>query len=118
ISESIFGKSFATSNDAYTFYNNYALSKGFGIRKQTHTKSRSMGDLIRIVYVCNQDGEKSLRDGEVQETRRRRDTRTGCMAKLEVALANNEMWIVDKFNDVHNHFIIPRKVMKHRSHKK
>ncbi|KAK2999532.1 hypothetical protein RJ639_023631 [Escallonia herrerae] len=50
-----------------------------------------------------------------------RDTRTGCGAMMQITLLKKlGMWVVDKFEDIHNHPLsaTPSKVVKHRSHSK
>ncbi|XP_023763062.1 protein FAR1-RELATED SEQUENCE 5-like [Lactuca sativa] len=48
----------------------------------------------------------------------RRDVRAGCQAKLRITRQEDGKWLVDPFNDTHNHDVTmtPTKVMKHRSH--
>ncbi|GAV64382.1 FAR1 domain-containing protein [Cephalotus follicularis] len=101
----------------YIFYNNYALTKGFGTRRDWNSRSRSTGQKIRIVYVCNKEGKKTVKDRGDHKIPRRRETRTGCMTKMEIVLSKDGGWKVAKFNNVHNHPITPRKVMIHCSHK-
>lgn len=52
--------------------------------------------------------------------KRRRDTRTGCMAMLQIRQSNGGDLVVEKFSDAHNHAMIstPSKVIKFRSHSK
>ncbi|CAI9272801.1 unnamed protein product [Lactuca saligna] len=52
------------------------------------------------------------------EKKRCRDVRTGCQAKLRITRQEDGKWLVDSFNDTHNHNLTmtPTKVMKHRSH--
>lgn len=53
--EPILGKLFASMDDAHTFYNHYAMTKGFGIRKHRHSRSRSTRQIMSI-YVCSKQG--------------------------------------------------------------
>ncbi|GAV80418.1 FAR1 domain-containing protein [Cephalotus follicularis] len=79
--------------------------------------SRKIGEMTRRVFVCNKQGTTHLvHTGK--EVRRHRETRTGCMAKMEISVTETGEWIIHKFNNDHNHFISPSKVTKHRSHKK
>ncbi|CAI9284751.1 unnamed protein product [Lactuca saligna] len=52
------------------------------------------------------------------EKKRCRYVRTGCQAKLRIPRQEDGKWLVDSFNDTHNHDLTmtPTKVMKHRSH--
>nr|KAJ0218704.1 hypothetical protein LSAT_V11C300139330 [Lactuca sativa] len=47
-----------------------------------------------------------------------RDVRTGCQAKLRIIRQEDGKWLMDSFNDTHNHNLTMTlmKVMKHRSH--
>ncbi|KAL6581423.1 hypothetical protein OROMI_007346 [Orobanche minor] len=119
--ESILGRIFSTVDEAYHYYNTYALYKGFGIRIGDLIRSRATKEVIRKKFVCCKEGKKYLADKRQvgKNVNHRRDTRTGCKGKMEISLKNGE-WIVDKFYDVHNHELIhtPSKVLKYRSHGK
>ena len=43
----ILGRTFSTFDDAYDFYNEYGLSKGFGIRKYTHNRYKVTNEVYR-----------------------------------------------------------------------
>uniref|UniRef100_A0A7N0TBV5 FAR1 domain-containing protein n=1 Tax=Kalanchoe fedtschenkoi TaxID=63787 RepID=A0A7N0TBV5_KALFE len=120
MNSSIIGKVFASKDDAYTFYNDYSLNHGFGIRIHGHIKSRTNQEVIRWQFVCNKQGHRNLKDKRQlgKDVKPHRQTRVGCMAKMKITLRNCE-WIVDKFDDIHNHVpTTPSKVMKHQSHNK
>ncbi|KAK2972602.1 hypothetical protein RJ640_007071 [Escallonia rubra] len=80
------------------------------------------GAIFGRQFVCNKQGLKKLDDKRLNENeKRRRDLRTGCEAMIQVTLSKKlGMWVVDKFQDVHNHplTITPSKVIKYRSHSK
>ncbi|XP_061370187.1 protein FAR1-RELATED SEQUENCE 5-like [Gastrolobium bilobum] len=104
---------FGTSEEAYVFYNDHAKGKGFGIRKQFFNKSARTQQIYRWRYVCSKEGIKKVNDKVVK---RRRDTRTNCLAMLQIKLVDG-VWKVEKFNDTHNHPLIntPSKVKKFSS---
>uniref|UniRef100_A0A7N0UW14 SWIM-type domain-containing protein n=1 Tax=Kalanchoe fedtschenkoi TaxID=63787 RepID=A0A7N0UW14_KALFE len=113
---SFMGKSFSTLEEAYDFYNEYARKNGFGIRKSSSSLSRRSREIIRKEFVCNKEGQKIITASTTQQQKQRRKVRTCCLAKMEVGLRSGR-WIVDKFNDIHNHPLSsPSKVGKHRSH--
>ncbi|XP_023731549.1 protein FAR1-RELATED SEQUENCE 5-like [Lactuca sativa] len=118
--ERILGKVFDTPDDAYTFYNNYSFLHGFGIRRDDTIKNPKTNEPFRKIYVCNKEGFKRTdkNDSSENEKKRRRDVRTGCQAKLRITRQEDGKWLVDSFNDTHNHDLTmtPTKVMKHRSH--
>ncbi|XP_061366892.1 protein FAR1-RELATED SEQUENCE 5-like [Gastrolobium bilobum] len=106
---------FETSEEAYAFYNAYAKGEGFGIRKQYHNKRLITKQLYRWNYVCSKQSVKRQHDkrADVDNVKRQKDTRTNCMAMLQVKLVDG-LWKVEKFNDIHNHPLIntPTKVKK------
>ncbi|CAI9277855.1 unnamed protein product [Lactuca saligna] len=120
--QSIIGKVFDTPNDAYTFYNDYAFLHGFGIRIHWRFKNKTTNEHYRKTYVCNKEGFKCLKVNNSigKVIKRCREVRTGCKAMIQISKQKDEKWIVDKFNDTHNHALslTPMKVMKHRSHGK
>ncbi|KAK2978895.1 hypothetical protein RJ640_011994 [Escallonia rubra] len=119
-SEHMNGKTFDTQEAAYEFYNRYALLNGFGTHKHNAHKIMATGAIFMRQFVCNKQGFKKLDDKRLNRNeKRRRDLRTGCEAMMQVTLSKKlGMWVVDKFQDVHNHPLTttPSKVIKHRSH--
>ncbi|KAJ9556487.1 hypothetical protein OSB04_011101, partial [Centaurea solstitialis] len=120
--ETFVGKVFDKLEEVYTFYNRYALLHGFGIRSYSVHKNRITNEPYRKMYVCNKQGFKRVKVdcSGVDTKKRRRDSRTGCEAELQVSKAKDGKWVVDKFSDIHNHDLTttPTKVLKHRSHAK
>ncbi|GKD99994.1 FAR1-related sequence 5-like protein [Tanacetum coccineum] len=116
---SLIGKTFDSADDAYDFYNEYGLSKGFGIRKSYHNKHSVTKEIYRHVFVCNKEGYKDMNDKRTTENVKRRCIkRTRCNAMIRVKLSNDEKWVVEKFLDEHNHpFDIPSHVPRQWSHK-
>ncbi|KAL7610329.1 protein FAR1-RELATED SEQUENCE 5-like [Lactuca sativa] len=118
--ESILGKVFDTPEDAYTFYNAYSFLHGFGIHKDDTIKNPKTNEPFRKIYVCNKEGFKRMdkNASSENEKKRRRDFRTGCKAKLRITRQEDGKWLIDSFNDTHNHELTmtPTKVTKHRSH--
>ncbi|GJU98909.1 protein FAR1-related sequence 5 [Tanacetum coccineum] len=100
------------SDDAYDFYNEYGLSKGFGIRKSYHNKHSVTKEIYQHVFVCNKEGYKDMNDKRTTDNVKRRCIkRTRCNAMIRVKLSNDENWVVEKFIDEHNHpFNIPSHV--------
>nr|KAJ0226681.1 hypothetical protein LSAT_V11C100034580 [Lactuca sativa] len=120
--ESIVGKVFDTTDDAYNFYNDYAFIHGFGIRIHTTFKNKGTNEPYRKILVCDKEGFKR-EDGDTSsglEKKRHREVRIGCKAMLRISKRKDGKWFVDLFDDTHNHelSITPTKVMKHRSHSK
>ncbi|KAK8957953.1 Protein FAR1-RELATED SEQUENCE 8 [Platanthera zijinensis] len=104
------GMEFDTLDEIYPFYNTYALVTGFGIRKSSSSKSQVTQHLIGWF-------EKKMDIIANTNVKRHRDTRTGCMTKLEVRINAEGKWAVTQFIKEHNHILdTPRKTKKHRSH--
>ena len=104
IDGNIVGKVFDTPDDAYTFYNQYGFTHGFGIRKHWDYKNKMTNEVYRKWYVCNKEGFKSVKDvcTSVGTKKRRRDLRTGCEARLRITITKDRKWCVDFFDDTHN----------------
>ena len=109
---SLIGKRFDSPDNAYDFYNEYGLSKGFGIRKSYHNKHSVTKEIYQHVFVCNKEGYKNMNDKRTSENVKRRSIkRTGCKAMMQVKLSHDQNWVVEKFFDEHNHpFDIPSQV--------
>ncbi|KAJ4790460.1 Protein FAR1-RELATED SEQUENCE 5 [Rhynchospora pubera] len=122
------GKLFATSDDAFDFYNNYALLRGFSIRRRSNYKSSKLQDVSSISFSCSKEGiskvekeAKKARENGAQEMTPQKDrasTRTGCKARLRLKF-HNQAWKVSVFDDVHNHPLVisPSKVRSLHSHR-
>ncbi|KAK2985877.1 hypothetical protein RJ640_008701, partial [Escallonia rubra] len=97
----------------------YALVKGFGTHVHFSNKRGPMKQVYRKKLVCNKQGFKCLKDKRHfgRQPKRQRETRTGCEAMFQISLSKDGYWLVEKFNDVHNHEMIgtPSKVIKYHS---
>lgn len=54
------GKVFTNEDEAYEAYNTYALTTGFGVRKDKTTKFRTDGKILRRQFVCNKNDIKNV----------------------------------------------------------
>lgn len=121
------GKEFSSQNEAKKFYNKYAFNKGFSIRAATHTTSKS-GVITSRLWFCSKAGfSKGVKEAVklIQTTGNQQSpqkevalTRTGCKARLRVALKDG-VWRVSVFDDDHNHLMVtsPSKIRNLRSHR-
>ena len=84
--DSILGKTFENLDVAYGFYNDYGLSKGFGIRKNQVYRRKKTNEIYRRVFVCNKEGFKDMNDKRHlgDNVNRRCITQTGCEAMMLV----------------------------------
>ncbi|KAJ4955236.1 hypothetical protein NE237_012019 [Protea cynaroides] len=103
------GMKFIDLDAAYTFYNNYAQTKGFGVRiGRTHLSRKREPDGSRQVlskrFVCYKEGFRNDNDKrhKGKEVRHRAEVRVGCPAFLLVK-ADSNGWVVDRFEASHNH---------------
>ncbi|XP_077228322.1 protein FAR1-RELATED SEQUENCE 5-like [Tasmannia lanceolata] len=113
------GQLFNNCEDAYEFYNLYALATGFGIRKWRTNKSMKTGEPIRRSYVCDKEGRKNENDKRDidREVKRRRIVREGCEAKMDIKLTKDGKWEVRCFVEDHCHDLTsPNKARLHHSH--
>ena len=78
------GQKFESLDATYEFYNAYARKAGFSVRKSKETKKNGM--VYWKQYVCSKQGEtdETWRINSEIEVRDRKNTRTGCDAKLIV----------------------------------
>ncbi|KAK8919006.1 Protein FAR1-RELATED SEQUENCE 5 [Platanthera zijinensis] len=112
------GQIFNDLDAIYNFYNAYARKLGFGVRKNSSTISKVSGKRIWKNYVCDKAGVKFCRPiDSSEEIKRLRETRSCCLAKLDVRKFDDDKWIVTNFIKEHNHELdTPRRTLKHRSH--
>ncbi|KAJ3691223.1 hypothetical protein LUZ61_020387 [Rhynchospora tenuis] len=122
------GKEFATKDDAFHFYNYYALRMGFSIRNESHYKSSKLGDVSSMLWTCSKEGmskkdkaaKKAREEGSCERTPQKdtTTTRTGCKARLRIKFGGG-IWKVSVFHEVHNHPLVtsPSKIRSLRSHK-
>ncbi|KAK8935491.1 Protein FAR1-RELATED SEQUENCE 5 [Platanthera zijinensis] len=108
---------FESVDEAYWFYNSYALNLGFGTKKGFTSKSFTSGDVIGRRFECNKFGLNTSKEGEGSSTRPHRLTRVNCKAKIDIRKNKDDMWVVTGFIKEHNHELdTPRKAKRHRSH--
>ena len=114
------GMEFSSHEEAYDFYNAYAKSKGFGIRRGHADRSKKDNEIITRYLVCDKEGLKYLKDKreEGKNIHRKADVRECCNAKMVIGLERSSgIWIVRKLDEDHSHLLTtPSKVSKHHSH--
>ncbi|WOK95142.1 protein FAR1-RELATED SEQUENCE 5-like [Canna indica] len=111
------GMTFHSEDQAYNFYNKYAKRKGFSVRKD-HLSRRSDGRIRYRHYVCSNEGSRKEQPA-IMTKRSRPIERTNCMARIEFKVNNENLWIVNRFIDDHNHPLAsPSNSHMLRSHRK
>ncbi|XP_022040912.1 protein FAR1-RELATED SEQUENCE 5-like [Helianthus annuus] len=107
------GMFFKSFDEAFAFYQRYALAAGFSVRKNTSWKN---GGLVKIRYiVCSKEGfhvSKAIDYGSVDENskkiirRNRGSKRVGCNAHMKLLLENNNLLKIYYFEEEHNHIFV------------
>ncbi|XP_058080058.1 uncharacterized protein LOC131228198 [Magnolia sinica] len=119
------GMRFKTADEAYTWYNDYAMRVGFSVRKDRQEKSKRDGEVISRLFVCSKEGKRRDKDPdkENKDKPEQAHTRVGCEAYLMVKRRKRgtleEFWVVTRFREHHNHDLVsPDKTHSLRSHRK
>ncbi|XP_010267252.1 PREDICTED: protein FAR1-RELATED SEQUENCE 5-like isoform X2 [Nelumbo nucifera] len=111
------GMEFDSLDRAFLFYNEYARIVGFSVRKGKTRKSNLDGSFLFRRFCCSKEGHRrNKRGNDTNETRQMKCgalmkvgvhnqpvTRVGCNAKLDVKRKNGGRWVVQKFDEEHNH---------------
>ncbi|GMN53194.1 hypothetical protein TIFTF001_022339 [Ficus carica] len=96
------GMLFASEDEAYRFYKNYAKDKGFTVRKGKTVKAPKTKQLKRRQFVCSREGQKNLRSGKKTKLEKK-STRSNCNAKLVIVALKDGQWKTTKAILEHNH---------------
>ncbi|KAI5341915.1 hypothetical protein L3X38_009790 [Prunus dulcis] len=97
------GMSFDNEQEAYQYYNSYARSVGFSVRKLRVNKDKN-GVIHKREFCC------SCEDFYRKKTtpkKKRKQRRFGCKAMLEIKLNRDEKYVVKNFVAEHNHDLVP-----------
>ncbi|KAF3965012.1 hypothetical protein CMV_010762 [Castanea mollissima] len=110
------GMQVRSEEEAYNLYNQYALKRGFSIRKAV--KREYNGVIRQREFVCSKQGFKEFEDPSNVKKYHNLDVRTGCRARIRFDV-KNDIWSVSHFNDTHNHeFATPEERCNLRSGRK
>ncbi|KAJ3703813.1 hypothetical protein LUZ61_007518 [Rhynchospora tenuis] len=113
----IVGMMFYSEEEAYNFYNSYARKRGFSVRKG-HLSRRKDGSVQCRHYMCSNEGKRQLHPTHITKKPRPLE-RTNCLARIEFAVNRENIWVVKRFFDEHNHPMVnPNKACLLRSHRK
>ncbi|XP_010265220.1 PREDICTED: protein FAR1-RELATED SEQUENCE 5-like isoform X2 [Nelumbo nucifera] len=100
---------FKSEENAFDFYQNYALKKGFTIRKDWKNKNK-LGVVTSRRFFCSKQGywKPDKRDKGVKKPRK--DTKCGCRAFMTINLKENGKYVIAHLEKNHNHdLVIPKK---------
>jgi hypothetical protein len=95
------GMSFSCEQEAHKFYQKYAIELGFKVRKGK-VQRLSNGSLRKRYFFCSQEGFRSKKQPTKKTTYTRKETRTGCNAKIQITF-ENERCLISEFISDHNH---------------
>ncbi|KAL4204443.1 hypothetical protein AMTRI_Chr01g132120 [Amborella trichopoda] len=109
------GMVFESEEAVRTFYNEYALQMGFGIRNSVNR--RKNGENISRYFVCSKEGHRERK--HLMSEQPRPHTREGCKALIYAKKVESGQWIIRKFVKDHSHpMVSPNNVVLLRSHRR
>ncbi len=97
------GMIFNSEQDAYEYYNSYAKTIGFSVRKHRVNRKKNTGVVWKRSYTCSREGFYHKKN---TPTKKRDDRRCGCEAQLEIRLQDGK-FAVTAFHSEHNHDLVP-----------
>ncbi|KAL6591971.1 hypothetical protein ACP70R_049663 [Stipagrostis hirtigluma subsp. patula] len=110
-----------TEDEFFEFYNSYAETKGFSVRKGKVRYRPGTKEVIWRRFLCSCQGHRELKYFERNDQKRepRALTRCGCKARLDIQLSKESgMWFVKEFEDAHSHHLAtPNQVFVMWSHR-
>ncbi|WVZ06519.1 hypothetical protein V8G54_019865 [Vigna mungo] len=107
------GMVFESVNQAKSFYRQYAISKGFGIRTRSSRKNNK-NELCYFMMVCSRAGKFVA--SNPNEMIGRPTQANDCAARMIVS-KRDEKWYISAFDDVHTHDLSPTKSRLFRGNK-
>ncbi|XP_042502666.1 protein FAR1-RELATED SEQUENCE 6-like [Macadamia integrifolia] len=106
------GMEFESYDDAYDYYNCYAMELGFGVRVRNSYCGKTTKEKIGAVLCCSCEGYKE----KIGSIRLKPETRTGCLAMIRLKLISKN-WQITEVKLEHNHVNIPESVRLFKFHK-
>ncbi|GJX76255.1 FAR1-related sequence 5-like protein [Tanacetum coccineum] len=111
------GTIFESIQYAYQVYKEYATKGGFEIKRggqHNDVRVRGLKKAKTKYFYCVREGRKAQKlivketnnNNEKKQRRRRSSCRIGFQAKLVIKLINGNQYVVDKFVQRHNHYLI------------
>ncbi|TXG65237.1 hypothetical protein EZV62_006512 [Acer yangbiense] len=99
----VIGMTFDNDEDAYQYYNSYARSFGFSVRKQRLNRNRQ-GVVRKRLFTCSCEGSYSKK---ATPQKKKEERRCECEAMLEIKMNKNGKYVVTKFIVEHTHDLVP-----------
>ncbi|KAF9690306.1 hypothetical protein SADUNF_Sadunf01G0181800 [Salix dunnii] len=105
------GQRFATHDEGYEFYSEFAKRCGFSIRRhRTEGKDGVGKGLTRRYFVCHRAGNTPVKtSNENKPQRNRKSSRCGCQAYMRISKVTElgaPEWRVTGFDNHHNHELL------------
>ncbi|WCJ33355.1 FAR1-related sequence 5 [Euphorbia peplus] len=97
------GTEFESDEHAYSFYNKYASLLGFSVRKDWANRSKVHGLVLSRKFTCSKEGYRRKDKRDINVKKHRKETRTGCLARMIIARQSDGKYRVTHFEAEHNH---------------
>ncbi|XP_078164772.1 protein FAR1-RELATED SEQUENCE 5-like [Carex rostrata] len=112
------GMKFASVEEAYHFYNAYALQVRFSVRKNLNRKNKSNVVTMKC-FTCNREGKPKERSPTKAPPKfKRPEIRIGCNAHMKINICSKGAYNVTSFDLDHNHTTsTPTKAKMLKSHR-
>lgn len=119
------GMQFASIEDAFAFYNQYAREAGFSTRMSKSKKDKLTNEVVWKQFVCFKEGltdearsQKRTNTSDPKLLRARGKVRTNCKARICFVKQQPGFYWSGAFQESHNHALAtPSKVHLLRSHR-
>ncbi|GAB2279753.1 Protein FAR-RED ELONGATED HYPOCOTYL 3 [Dionaea muscipula] len=129
--EPLSGMEFASHQEAYAFYQEYARSMGFNTAIQNSRRSKTSREFIDAKFACSRYGTKREYDKSLNRPRARQvnkqesETATGrrscgktnCKASMHVKRRQDGKWVIHSFFKEHNHELLPAQAVSEQTRK-
>ncbi|GKB90496.1 FAR1-related sequence 5-like protein [Tanacetum coccineum] len=113
------GTIFESIQHAYQVYKEYATKGWFEIKRggqHNDVRVRGLKKAKTKYFYCVREGRKARKpivketnpNNEKKQRRRRSSCRIGCQAKLVIKLISRNQYVVDKFVQRHNHYLVAK----------
>uniref|UniRef100_A0A0A9EP97 FAR1 domain-containing protein n=1 Tax=Arundo donax TaxID=35708 RepID=A0A0A9EP97_ARUDO len=87
--DQIVNTTFSNEDECFEFYNNYAIKKGFSVRKCYLERDKATNQICLRKFICSQqrfcEGKHMKKASKKRKSRN--ITRCGCAAKMVIALS-------------------------------
>uniref|UniRef100_A0A8I6YF68 Protein FAR1-RELATED SEQUENCE n=1 Tax=Hordeum vulgare subsp. vulgare TaxID=112509 RepID=A0A8I6YF68_HORVV len=93
---------FLSEEEAYLFYNKYAKTIGFSIRRSSGHKVMNSSTMQQRTFTCSRQGHRREDKREDTFTYSSAETRCGCDARMKISLRDG-FYYVYEFEASHNH---------------